>query len=438
MSSTEISQSIGSETPPISLGTPSHTSSPESDPLSPPLSSGPSKRLLKSPIVPPTLVDISEELIMQKSVEMTPAMKVMGKGSGLEFTNFTRYEAVPQLIDTSVPAKEFEIETNEQPTFMIRRSASVGSLSAPGKRPKVKTYRPSKPLGYKEGRKFKQFEIENDEMFEDALVEPQTYTEAHSNFNTAPSTPTRSLSATQKFDMDGSHDTKPEFPTGTTIQDFGALPDHLRGPCFEVSPRTSVLDGPSAIPNVDKLLCMNKRDSSLESSLMRPLEAVPEGSIAASPLSEVPTEVTEDIIGQSDGPAQVPSIAPIEPNVGGDSPIPGLPVAPIPQDKKDEKRTHKVINKFRSGVRKGRVRCLRTPVLVVVLGKELSKPTKIAIQNIAKGLPSGLGEMQTTLEPSASLPTLEQISPTPIAEDRCCPESPTPSSENHCCSEDWN
>lgn len=275
---------------------------------------------------------------------------------------------------------------------MMKQSASVGSQSAPGKRPKVKTYRPSKSSACKEGRKFKQVENESDDIFEDSLVESKTHTEAYSNFNTAPSTPTKCLSATEKFDMDGSHDTKPEFPTGTTIKDFGALPDHLRGPCLEVSPRTSVLDGPSALPNVDKLLSMNKRDSSLESSLMRPLEAVPEGSIAASPLSEVSTEITEDIIGQSDGPAQYPSIAAIEPNVGGDSPIPDLPIAPIAKDK-DEKRTHKVINKFRSGVRKGRFRCLRTPVLVVILGKELSKPTKVAIQNIANGLPSGIGDV---------------------------------------------
>ncbi|TGO65335.1 hypothetical protein BOTNAR_0079g00020 [Botryotinia narcissicola] len=327
---------------------------------------------------------------------MTPTMKVIGEDNGLELTTFTQCEAVPQLIDISIPSQDIEFDTaeaNGKPVLMTKRSASVGSQPAPGKRPKVKTYRPSKSSACKEGRKFKQVEKENDDIFEDELVESKTYTEAHSNFHTAPSTPTKRLSATEKFDMDGSHDAKPEFPTGTTIKDFGALPDHLRGPCLEVSPRTSVLDGPSAVPNVDKLLSMNKRDSSLESSLMRPLEAVPEGSIAASPLPEVPTEITEDIIGQSDGPAQYPSIAAIEPNVGGDSPITELPVGPIAKDKKDEKRTHKVINKFRSGVRKGRFRCLRTPVLVVILGKELSKPTKVAIQNIANGLPSGLGDV---------------------------------------------
>ncbi|TGO91661.1 hypothetical protein BPOR_0021g00060 [Botrytis porri] len=323
---------------------------------------------------------------------MTPTKKVIDRANGLELTTFTQYEAVPQLVDTSIPSKGIDIditETNEQLILMVKRSARVGSQSAPGKRPKVKTYRPSKPLGYKEGRKLKHIENENDDIFEDALVESQTCTEAYSNFNTAPSTPTKRLSATEKFDMDGSHDTRPQFSTGTAIKDFGALPDHLRGPCLEVSPRTSVLDGPCAIPNVDKLLSMNKRDSSLESSLMRPLEAVPEGSIAASPLPEE----KEDIIGQSDGPAQIPSIAAIEPNVGGDSPVPELPIDPVGKDKKDEKRTHKVINKVRSGVRKGRYRCLRTPVLVVMLGKELSKPTKVAIQNIANGLPSGIGEV---------------------------------------------
>ncbi|KAF7906265.1 hypothetical protein EAF00_000544 [Botryotinia globosa] len=377
----------------IALGNPSHSSSPGSDTLSSPLSSGSFKRSLKIGIVPPKLVGIQEEEVIQKFVKMTPTMKVMGKGNGLELTTFTQCEAVPQLIDISIPSKDIEFDTTEangQPVLMTKCSASLGSQSAPGKRPKVKTYRPSKSSSCKEGCKFKQVGNENDDIFEDELVESKTITEAN---NTAPSTPTKRLSATEKLDMDGSHDTKPEFPIGTTIKDFGALPDHLRGPCLEVSPRTSVLDGPSAVPNVDKLLSMNKRDSSLESSLMRPLEAVPEGSIAASPLPEVPTEITEDIIGQSDGPAQYPSIAAIEPNVGGDSPITELPVGPIAKDKKDEKRTHKVINKFRSGVRKGRFRCLRTPVLVVILGKELSKPTKVAIQNIASGLPSGLGDV---------------------------------------------
>lgn len=277
---------------------------------------------------------------------------------------------------------------------MVKRTASVGSQSAPGKRPKAKTYRPYKSLEYKQGRKFKQTENENDDNFEDALVEPQTRAEAYSDFDTAPSIPTGNLSATEKRGMDGSHEAKPEFPTGTSIQDFGALPDHLRGHCLEVSPRSSVLDAPPTVPNIDKLLSMNKRDSSLESSLMKPLEAVPEGSIATSPLPEIPTEVAENSIGQSDGPTRIPAVAAVEPNVGGDASMTDLPANPVGKDKGDTKRTHKAINKLRSGVRKGRCRCLRTPILVVILGKELSKPTKIAIQNIANGLPSGLGDVQ--------------------------------------------
>lgn len=108
MTSLEKNQSIGSETPPISLDNPSHDSSPESDTLSSSLSPGSFKRSLKSRIVPPTLVDISEEGMMQKLVKMTPTMKVMGKGNGLELTTFTQYEAVPQLIDISIPSKDID------------------------------------------------------------------------------------------------------------------------------------------------------------------------------------------------------------------------------------------------------------------------------------------------------------------------------------------
>ena len=111
MRSLETSQSSGSETLRISLGTPPRSSSPESDTLSPPLSFGSLKRSLQNRIVPPNLVGISEEVAMQKFVKMSPTMKVLGKGKGkgLELTTFTQYEAVPQLVDTSIPLKEFEI-----------------------------------------------------------------------------------------------------------------------------------------------------------------------------------------------------------------------------------------------------------------------------------------------------------------------------------------
>ncbi|KAJ8070245.1 hypothetical protein OCU04_000630 [Sclerotinia nivalis] len=404
MSSLETSQPIRSETSSIPFASSSGSSSPESDTSISPLSSASFIRSLKGRVVPPTLVDFSEEVILQKFVKMTPTMKVMGKGKGLEVTTFTRYEAFPRLVDTSIPSKEFEFgtfvsfevflfvltchqlditQTNETPVVMVTRSASFGSHTTQGKRPKLKAYKPFKTLGYKGGHKFKQIEKENDDIFEDAPVEPQSCAEVYAEFNTAPSSPARRLSVSDKHDMDGSYDDKPEFSFGTTIQDFCPLPDHLRGPCFEVSPRTSVLDGPTAIPSIDNILSMNRADTSVESSLMRPLEAVPEA--LTSP------EVVGNCMEQSDGPAPVPAIIP---DVGVDPPVGELPVDPIAKEKKDAKRTHKTIKKVRSGIRKGRYRCLRTPVLVVILGKELSKPTKIAIENIASGLPSGLGEVK--------------------------------------------
>lgn len=225
----------------------------------------------------------------------------------------------------------------------------------------------------------------NDEVFEDASVGSLSAGETYAEFNTAPSSPVRGLSVAGRRDMDGPYDDRPKFPSGTTIQDFGALPDHLRGPCFEVSPRTSVLDGPNALPNIDGLLSMDKRDTFIEASLMKPLETVPETS------SEPSTKVAGNSMGQSDGPAPARGLVP---DVGGDSPALELPVNPIKKEKKGSKRTHKAIEKFRTGVRKSRYRCLRTPVLVVLVGKELSKPTKMAIENIASGLPSGIVEVK--------------------------------------------
>ncbi|CAD6448192.1 7be38bf1-81df-4e12-8870-4d17138c426b [Sclerotinia trifoliorum] len=396
MSNLETSQPDESKTSSIPFASPSGSSSPESNTSISPLSSASFVRSLKDRVVPPTLVDLSDEVVLQKFVKMTPTMKIMGKGKGLEVTTFTRYEAFPILVDTSIPSKEFEFDitqTNETPVAMLIRSpgsAGSGSHTTQGKRPKLKAYKPFTTLGYKGGHKFKQIKKENDDIFEDAPVEPKSRTEVYAEFNTAPSSPARRLSISDKHDMDadkhdmdGSYDDKPEFSPGTTIQDFGALPDHLRGPCFEVSPRTSVLDGPTIIPNIDNILSMNRADTSLESSLMRPLEAVPEA--LTSP------EVVGNCMEQSDGPAPIPAIVP---DVGVDSPVGELPVDPIVKENKDAKRTHKTIKKVRSGIRKGRYRCLRTPILVVILGKELSKPTKIAIENIASGLPSGLGEVE--------------------------------------------
>ncbi|KAI9640816.1 hypothetical protein NHQ30_010656 [Ciborinia camelliae] len=381
--------SAPSPNPFLSYGSPSGTSSPDIDTSIPSLSSVSFMRSFKSCPASPTLIGISEEVEVRRFVKVTPTMKVMGKGNGLEVTSLTPCEAGPELVDTSTPAKEFEIDTTQidkKLEMMVTRSASQGPFSTRSKRSKVKAYKPRRSPGHKEGRKLKQLiENENDDSSEDASVEPQSYGEAYTEFSTAQSSPVRCLSVAGILDMDGLYDNKPQFSPGTAIQDFAALPDHLRGPCFEVSPRTSILDGPTALSNLDKLWCMNKKDSCVESSLMRPLEAVQEGSPETLP------NVAENRMEQSDGPAPVPAI---KPNVGGDSPVPELPVDPLEKEKKGSKRTHRAINKFRVGVRKGRYRCLRTPVLVVLVGKEMSKPTKMAIENIASGLPSGLGDVK--------------------------------------------
>ncbi|KAA8576913.1 hypothetical protein EYC84_006952 [Monilinia fructicola] len=316
-------------------------------------------------------------------------MKVIGKGKSSEVTTFTRHEAVPGLVDISDPTEAFEIDTphpDESPMTTMR-SASLGSIpTTQWEKPKVKAYKPCRSMGDEGARKSKQMiEKENDDIFEDAEVEPQSCGETYAEFNTAPSSPMRRLSVADRRDMDGPYDDRPKFPSGATMQDFCALPDHLRGPCFEVSPRTSVLDGPHAIPNIDKILAMSKGDASVEPSLVKPLEALQEV------LSEPSPKATENCMGQSDGATPARAMAP---DVGGDSPVPELPVDPLAKDKKGEKRTHKAINKFRSSIRKSRYRCLRTPVLVVLVGKELSKPTRAAIENIASGLPSGISDVK--------------------------------------------
>lgn len=108
MSSFET-QSIELETPSLSFGTPSRTSNPKSDSSVPSLSSASFVRSPKSRVVPSTLIGISEEVVLPKFDKMTPTMKVMGKGKGMEVNTFTQYEAFSQLIDTSIPTKEFKI-----------------------------------------------------------------------------------------------------------------------------------------------------------------------------------------------------------------------------------------------------------------------------------------------------------------------------------------
>ncbi|ESZ99257.1 hypothetical protein SBOR_0368 [Sclerotinia borealis F-4128] len=400
---TTPSQSTRSKDATMPLENPTRSSDPEIDASTTPLSSDSFMRSTKSRPVRPTLVGISEEIVLQRFVKITPTMKVMGRGKGLEVTTFTQCEAFPQMANTTHPSLEFEIgssvssmvflfeltchyldtlQTNKTPIMLLTRSASLGSFPAQGRKSKVKAYKPSRSLGLKERRKLKQMiENENDDTCQDASVVPQSFGETNAEFRTAPSTPMRRLSVTDKCDMDGLYDDKhkPQFPPGTTIQDFGAVPDHLRGPCFEVSPRSSFLDGPTTLPNIKKLLSLSMDDTSVESSLMRHLDGVPEVSPELS--LELSPEVAENCMGQSDGPAPVPAILP--------DVLPDAVPSPTEDDKKG-KRTHKAVNKFRKGIRKSRYRCLRTPVLVVLLGKELSKPTKMAIENLASGLPSGL------------------------------------------------
>ncbi|QSZ35099.1 hypothetical protein DSL72_007963 [Monilinia vaccinii-corymbosi] len=389
---TASSPSSGAESPPPCCGTSSGSSSPEINTSNSPLLSAPFVRSFKGRAVPPTLVGISEEAMIQRFVKMTPTMKVMSKGKDVEVTTFTHYEACPELVDTSIPTKEVEIDTAQtDKSTIIKRSPSLASFpTTQGQKPNAKAYKPCKSLGHKEGRKLKQMiEKENDGIFEDTAVESEIGGEAYAEFNTAPSSPVRCLSVAGRRDLDGPYDDRPKFPSGATIQDFGVLPDHLRGPCFEVSPRTSVLDGPHAIPNMDKFLAMNKDDVSVGPSLVRPLESVQESSSESS--SKVAGNCAGNCMGQSDGAAPARAMLP---DVGGDSPVPDLPTKPLEKEKKSGKRTHNAINKFRSGVRKSRSRCLRTPVLVVLVGKELSKPTRTAIENIASGLPSGIGDVK--------------------------------------------
>ncbi|RAL63421.1 hypothetical protein DID88_003842 [Monilinia fructigena] len=383
------SQSTRRENPPLYLGTSSGNSTSEISTSISPLPSPSFISTFKSCAVPPNLVGISEEAVVQKFVRMTPIMKLMGKGKSSEVTTFTQYDADPELVDVSDPTEAFDIDTpppDESPITTMR-FASLGSIPTIQRdKPKVKAYKPYRSLGDTETRKPKQIiEREDDDIFDDAEVESQSYGEPYVEFNTAPSSPMRRLSVADRRDMDGPYDDRPKFPSGATMQDFCALPTHLRGPCFEVSPRTSVLDGPHAIPKIDKILSMNNGDASVEPSLVKPLEALQET------LSEPSPKVTGNCMGQSDGTTPARAMVP---DVGGNPPVPELPVDPLAKDKKGEKRTHKAINKFRSGIRKSRYRCLRTPVLVILVGKELSKPTRTAIENIASGLPSGISDVK--------------------------------------------
>ena len=72
------------------------------------------------------------------------------------------------------------------------------------------------------------------------------------------------------------------------------------------------------------------------------------------------------------------SAVPLPSDITGHLPAPDTPK---PKNGKGKKR-----DKAKKAVRKGRAACVRSPVLVIVLGRQLGKPTAAALKQIAKGV----------------------------------------------------
>lgn len=245
----------------------------------------------------------------------------------------------------------------------------TGCLDVPRGEPSVRTYI---PLGHPDiDESFKnhaKVEKENGELHAALATENYIQSESPANglvdtFITAPASPSRR-------ELDGSYE-KPIFSSGITIHDFARLPSDIRGPCPEISPRTISPTKLDDLPNMAKFLSMNMGDAFMDSSVVpEPLEPVP------------------DALEQADGPVPAPVPAPV-PDVA--EATDAAPELPNPLDK-HIKCKDKALKQFRTGVRKCRKVCLRTPVLVVIVGSELAGPTKMALDKIGSGLPSGFGE----------------------------------------------
>jgi hypothetical protein len=263
---------------------------------------------------------------------------------------------------------------------------STGCLDGPRREPSVRTYI---PLGHPDiDQNFKnhaKVEKENGELHATLATENCIQPESPANglvdtFITAPASPNRR-------ELDGSYE-KPVFSSGITIHDFARLPSDIRGPCSEISPGTiSPTTKLDDLPNMAKFLSMNMGDAFMDSSVApEPLEAVP------------------DALEQADGPVPAPAPAPVPDAAEATDAVPELP---NPLDK-HVKRKDKALKQIRTGVRKCRKVCLRTPVLVVIVGSELAGPTKIALDKIAIGLPSGFGEPPSV---PVEIPTLASALP---------------------------
>jgi hypothetical protein len=259
---------------------------------------------------------------------------------------------------------------------------TTGSLDVPGRESSVRTYIPLGQPDIEESSKISaKIEKENGKLHATLASENYIPPESPANglvdtFTTAPASPSRR-------EMDGSYE-KPMFSSGTTIHDFARLPNDIRGPCPEISPRTSSpITKLEDLPNMAKFLSMNMGDAFMDSS------------VAPEPLDAVP-----DALEQADGPvpAPVPDVT---------EATDAAPELPNPLDK-HVKRKEKAMKQFRTGIRKCRKVCLRTPVLVVIVGSELAGPTKIALDKIGSGLPSGFGEPPSV---PVQIPALDSAPP---------------------------
>lgn len=244
---------------------------------------------------------------------------------------------------------------------------TTGCLNAPKRESSVKAYI---PLGHPAAVPKENSELHATLTTENYMLPESPADGQADTFITAPPSPNRR-------EMDGSYDI-PVFSPDITIHDFPRLPDELRGPCPEISPRTSVPKSQlEDLPNTAKFLSMNIGDAFMDPTvILEPLDAVPD------PLEQADGPVPAPIHVPAPVPATVPDVA----KTTG-----AAPELPNPLDK-HVNRKDKALKKFRKKVRKCRKVCLRTPVLVVIVGSELAGPTKMALDKIGSGLPSGLGE----------------------------------------------
>jgi len=237
------------------------------------------------------------------------------------------------------------------------------------------------------------------------LRPPTPTSETSVRMVTVPGSPSGKHQADNDAEYD---DPRPTFPLRTAIKDLGR-PTAFFDPDEEISPNSIVpttcdfsrLDGPMSIPTI--ALEGHPKPSTSPGGLAPPelptrqkspvsldnLDSILEPSTNADgPKAPLGVDAVHDLDVPT-APNASPGVPGILEDATGDLPSPETPLKENGKGKlkeHNEKRRNSK-EKLLKGIRKSRGKLVRTPVLAVILGRQLAGPTSNALKTIGKGLP---------------------------------------------------